>query len=318
MIFTSKQTIIEPKGTDWESSKTYNCAAIADGPSTILFYRAVGADKISRIGRANLNNRQLIRSEQPVLVPENTNEKNGVEDPRLTKVDGQYLLTYTAYDGISARLHWAKSQDLTQWTKLGPMLTKWNASEAGAFIPAWDTARHNLVATTDWNKSGGIFPKEIKGQLTMLFGDSHIWLAFSGDKKSWTADKKPLVSPRPGKFDSAHVEMGPPPLETKHGWLVFYHGIDNNIIYSLGYVLLDKTDPRIIIKRSKNPVLTADQSDEKRLVDIAPGAIAGLGIKPRVIFCCGAVMDKDKVTVYYGENDAIIKSASANIDDILI
>jgi predicted GH43/DUF377 family glycosyl hydrolase len=48
----------------------------------------------------------------PVLFPQSDYELHGVKDPRITKIEGLYYLTYTAYDGVNAPGTLAVSKDL--------------------------------------------------------------------------------------------------------------------------------------------------------------------------------------------------------------
>ena len=298
----------------WESAKVYNPAAIFKDGEYILLYRAEGPDGISRLGLAkSRNGLKFSRSPRPVVAPSGRRESQGIEDPRLVKIKNKYLLSYTAYDGRSAKLSLAVSADFKKWQKQGQVLSDWNLFQAGGFMVGWDQARSRQHA--EWSKAGAIFPKIIGGQYWMLFGDSNIWLAKSGDGLRWRAEVKPFLKPRPYFFDSAHLEAGPPPLETSKGWLVIYHGVDEKIIYRLGFLLLDKADPHKILHRSNKFILEPKQSYE-----LWPGADLMSGakkIKPRVIFCCGAILRGGLLRIYYGAGDGVICTAALKIDKLL-
>ncbi len=62
----------------------------------------------------------------------------GCEDPRIVENDeGTYFMTYTAYDGTTARLFIASSKDLFSWTKhgavFGPQYVNMS-SKAGSIV----------------------------------------------------------------------------------------------------------------------------------------------------------------------------------------
>jgi predicted GH43/DUF377 family glycosyl hydrolase len=43
-----------------------------------------------------------MRAEKPVLIPEHAYESQGMEDPRIVKIEDTYYLTYTGYDRTNA------------------------------------------------------------------------------------------------------------------------------------------------------------------------------------------------------------------------
>ena len=209
-------------------------------------------------------------------------------------------MTYTAYDGRCARLSLAASLDLKVWEKHGEMIPDWNAAKAGAFTVPWDEAQHNGIAIKHWSKAGGIFPGIIgnsnhhsfgammdkpyysapkaQDRYWMIFGSRHLWLATSGDGLTWQAELKPFLRPRTGDyFDSVHLEMGPPPLKTSRGWLVLYHGVDENMNYRLGFVFLALADPKKILFRSDKPIFEPRAPYELTgIIDILPGGLEAL------------------------------------------
>ncbi len=323
---------------DWESRKVYNCGAIYENNKYHLFYRAVGDDWISRIGYAvSEDGENFRRFERPILFPESGLEKRGIEDPRISKVKDKYFLTFTAYDGNAARLNFAVSEDLKNWEKRGVMMPDWNSEKAGVFRVKWDEARNTVAAKKEWSKAGGVFPEIISNKHWMIFGDSNIWLANSDDGLKWKPVWEPFIRPRKGSyFDSAHIEMGPPPIKTGAGWLVLYHGIDDKIVYRLGFLILDLNDPAKILYRSAKPIFEPEKPYELcGLVDILPGGLKAMekmskeelneflekhkqsGRMPQVTFCCGAVVVNGILRIYYGASDSVICAATARMEDIL-
>ena len=135
-----------------------------------------------------------------------------------------------------------------------------------------------------------IFPERLNGKYWLFFGDRLIWYASSENGTSWVPEYEPLLKPRRGFFDSVHVEMGPPPLRTKQGWLILYHGIDESITYRLGYLLLDLHNPLKILKRSKTPIFEPRKNYELGgQIDITQNK----EYLPQVIFCNGAILEKN-------------------------
>ncbi|MCX6795990.1 MAG: hypothetical protein NTW06_00655 [Candidatus Falkowbacteria bacterium] len=336
MIFTPSKSnpIIKPNPKiPWASLATYNPTVLYENKTYHLFYRAVGKTFISQIGHAISKDGVNFKTKNiPTLSPKLDIEKNGVEDPRITRINTTYFLTHTAYDKKSARLCLATSRDLLNWSHHGLMLPDWNFKKAKGFIVKWDIAQNTTEAKTDWSKAGGIIPAKIKNRYWMLFGDRNIWLATSKNGIKWQAILKPFLKPRPNNFDNIHIEMGPPPIKTKSGWLVLYHGINKNKTYQLGYILLDLKNPTKIIHRSNQPIFSPIEAIKlPGFVDIITGGKAIINtmnkkkIKnfllknkmPEVVFCNGAVLVKDTLRIYYGINDTYIGTATAKLKDIL-
>lgn len=106
MLRVKREGIILGKTGLWfENEGVMNPAVIADGDMVHLFYRAVRQGNYSTIGYCRLEGplTVAVRNETPLIVPEYTYERQGVEDPRIVRLDGCYYLTYTAYDGLNAR-----------------------------------------------------------------------------------------------------------------------------------------------------------------------------------------------------------------------
>jgi predicted GH43/DUF377 family glycosyl hydrolase len=318
----------------WESLKVYNPGIILAKGEYHLFYRAMGSNLMSSIGYAySFDGENFIRYDQPLLLPTEKIEQNGIEDPRITKLGNGYFMTYTAYDGICARLCYAVSDDLKSWKKRGEMIPDWNGVKAKAFELKHDSARNNKIAKKEWIKSGGIFPDKINGEYWMLFGDSNIWMANSKDGIEWVPVWKPFLEPRTSLFDSLHLEMGPPPIKTEKGWLVLYHGIDRYLTYRLGYLLLDLDDPGKIIYRSKLPIFWPETEYElSGIEDIARGGLKQFENMdeehirsaarskelnenvPKIIFCNGAIREEKRIRIFYGAADTAIATAYADLE----
>lgn len=331
-----KNPIIKPDPKiPWRSLATYNSTVIYENKTFQLFYRALGQAFVSKIGHATSKDGIKFKKDiEPAFSPELAIEKNGVEDPRICRIEKTYYMTYTAYDGRAARLCLATSCDLEHWHRHGEMLTNWDFKKAGGFIVDWDSAQKTGEAKKLWSKSGGIFPEKINGKFWMLFGDRNIWFATSVDGIKWQADLIPFLKPRKDNFDNIHIEMGPPPIKTKKGWLVLYHGINEKRTYQLGFALLDLRKPEKILFRADEPLFLPSPNQDG-LVDIAPGGHAAMEqmgkeelkifakrLKekkqlPNVIFCNGACLIKNTLHIFYGINDTYIGTATTDINSLL-
>lgn len=289
--------ILAPQGETWEAKDVFNPAAVVKDGKVYLLYRAEDRTGIgqwngtSRIGLAVSDDGvRFTRFPEPVLVPTEPYElPGGCEDPRVTQIEDRYVMTYTAYDGQSARLCLATSKDLVHWEKHGVLFPEWTGGE-----------------TKVWSKSGAICPQKINGKYIMYFGDSSIWLATSDDGIHWVPEEEPVLTtrPDPGAFDSVLVEPGPPPLVTEDGILLLYNAarrIDDphhpgygKVRYSVGQVLFSKDNPREVLWRSEMPFLEPETADEET------------GQVDHVVFVEGLVAFQGAWFLYYGMADSKI------------
>lgn len=300
----------------WEEKDVFNPAIVVRRGKLYLLYRA--QDKpagTSRIGLAvSDDGYHFTRRPMPVLYPAEDAQKTlewegGCEDPRVVQDErGIYYMTYTAFDGRTARLLVATSADLVHWTKQG-----------SAFADAY-----NGKYSRTWSKSGSIVSRylggrivatKINGKYWMYWGDQNIWIATSDDLIHWT----PVVSepeagsaltvvlaPRTRHWDSDLVESGPPAMITKEGILLIYNGKnrladgDSSLpegMYGGGQVLLDKNDPTRVLRRLDHNFIRPDR----------PYEITGqVG---QVCFLEGLADFKGRWLLYYGTADSRIAVA---------
>jgi len=349
-IFTRSEfnPVIAPnEGHDWESLKVFNPGAVYHEGKYHLFYRASGkgSDWHSSLGYAvSADGEHFERFENPGLDRDSNNplELRGLEDPRITKIDHTFYMTYAAYDGKTPRLFIATSTDLKNWQRHGPVLRNFDYAAMGGVRIKWDHGtpieKPDDPAQKDRSKSGGIFPECINGKYYMLFNEHRIWMATSDDGIHWDAIPEVFIGPRKGanRFDNVFVEMGPPPIKTERGWLVLYHGVNDAIQYQLGVALLDLKDPTKILYRADEPIFGPREKYElSGIVDIIPGVVKLIeegkedelktklreaeegGFMPQVAFVTAALVVNDVVRLYYGASDILICTATAPLKEIL-
>lgn len=269
--------ILTPQGSTWEAKDVFNPAAWTDGETVYMLYRSEDSTGIgewngtSRIGLAESSDGiHFERHEEPVFGPEEEFElPGGTEDPRIVKIEDTFYLTYTAYDGETARLALASSSDLFNWERHGI-----------------------LFPDLEWSKAGAIVPQPINGRYWMYFGDTNIWAAWSEDMIRWTMIEEPVMQPREGMFDSRLIEPGPTPLITDDGILLLYNSADEDLVYRTGQALFDLSDPTRLLERSDNYFL-------------APATELEVGGQiPNVVFIEGLVRLDGTWYLYYGMGDS--------------
>lgn len=300
----SKQTV------NWEERNVLNPSAVVKDGKVYLLYRAQDRAMTSRLGVAvSEDGLHFTKQPQPIFFPANDSMqmyewKGGVEDPRVVESDdGTYILTYTSYDGKTARLCLATSKDLQTWTKHGLVLS--------------DAKYKNT-----WCKSGAIVVKQsgekmiatkINGRYWMYFGDTDLFMATSDDLIHWTVaeneESKKMITvlhPRMGYFDSRLVEPGPYALLNEEGVLLIYNGSNAanfndttmpKFTYSAGQALFHKDRPYQLINRTTTNFIQPDKDYEK------------VGEVNEVCFVEGLVYFKNKWFLYYGTADSKIAVA---------
>ncbi len=298
--------ILTPTKLWWESRWVYNCGATLFGGKVALLYRAQGADSISRFGLALLDEGAHVveRSPYPVFEPAAGNEweQLGVEDPRITQHNGRYYICYTAASLYPA-LKPVQRKRASPFTNEG---VPWRTRISIATTRDFNHFRRLGLAFRLWDeKNSALFPLKIRGRYYLLhriFPDIH--LGWSRDLRHWH-NLGVVLPTRPGTWDSNRVGAGAPPFWTPYGWLLFYHGVDDQRTYRLGVALLDLDHPQHVLGRSENPVLEPQQAHERE------------GLVPNVVFCCGAVELGDRYFVYYGAADSVIAVATVTCEAVL-
>jgi len=279
----------------WETDGVFNPSAVSAAGATHLLYRAVDANRVSRLGYARTVNGTefTFRSSNPVLEPSADWEEFGCEDPRIAPVDGVFFVTYTAFSRQGPRIALASTTDFVHFEK------------------------HGLVGPDRDDKDFVLFPERVSGKLVMLHRlDSKIQIAYFDNLAELTDSREfwrsyvthindfEVISPQ-HRWEEWKVGVGPSPIRTERGWLVLYHGVNSQRVYRVGAVLLDLDEPDKILARTSEPILEPEMEYEKR------------GIVPNVVFPTGGVILDGDLLVYYGGADRVSCVAKTPIRDFL-
>lgn len=325
--------ILESSENGFENQAVLNPACLEIGNITHMFYRAVRqGDMVSSIGYCQLKENKVVhRADKPVLFPEYDYEKMGIEDPRIIFLDGIYYLFYTVYDGKNALFAYATSADLVHFTKQGiisPRISYHNAAllfahskirlrEKYFLYDAYirDRAGDDILL---WEKDAFIFPRKIKGKFALIHRVlPGIQVIMFDDFKDLTEAYwkehlenlgRYIVLDPEHRFESRNVGGGCPPIETKDGWLLIYHGVEDGLqgkIYHAAAALLDLENPTKVIGRLKTPLFSPVESWEKQ------------GDVNNVVFPTGTVLKNDRLFIYYGAADKLIAAKSLDIKELL-
>lgn len=281
--------ILAPNGNWWESKAVFNAAATEYDDNVLLLYRAIGEDNVSRLGLAVSPDGLIFSRPTDLPVYESCNgdeyERFGCEDPRITKIDDTYYITY-----VGASVYPA-GHPRPSFTCGAPWRCRVGLLSTTDFRTFH---KHGIILPDQDNKDVALFPEKIGGKYVMMHrAFPHMWIAYSDDLINWV-DHKPFLSARPGYWDSNRIGAGAPPVKTEQGWLEFYHGVDDRKHYHLGAVLLDLDDPSKVLAQSRRPFLSPEEEYER------------VGLVPYVVFTCGLVERNGEYIIYYGGGDRVI------------
>jgi predicted GH43/DUF377 family glycosyl hydrolase len=156
MLSINKLGIILEKTThSFENEGVLNPGVIKIDDKIHLFYRAVAKDNFSTIGYCALSSPMVVesRNDKPLLCPQSEYEFQGLEDPRIVRIEGIFYLTYTAYDGINALGALATSSDLIHWKKHGILVPQITYDEFMHFTETDGTVHEKYIRFNDYQKS---------------------------------------------------------------------------------------------------------------------------------------------------------------------
>ena len=296
--------ILSPENkNNWENTAVFNGSLIKKGDDYLMVYRAFGSN-LSTIGLAKSRDGFNFTKRIQILKPEYPWEKYGLEDPRITEIDGKYYIFYTAISAEtpnpdSIKIALAITTDFITFEK--HLITPFNA-KAMALFPKKINGKYAaiLTANTDLppSRNAIAYFDNIKD-----LWDQNFW-------QKWYQDlTKNEINFR--RITSDHTEIGAVPVETDEGWLLIYSHIQNYFNGSFGTfgieaILLDKENPQKIIGRTDNPILVPQETYELE------------GMVPNIVFPSGALVQNDELFIYYGAADNYVALATTNLNDLLI
>jgi predicted GH43/DUF377 family glycosyl hydrolase len=272
---------------------------------------------------------------EPVESFEENARTAGCEDARVVFVEPLdcYIMTYTAYGPLGPRVALAWSKDLFRWERLGPAKFRYE-SALHADFDLYDNKDAFLFPQPVLDPHG-------KPALAMMHRPSHVqgfaqnyiavppaittetrasmWMSYCSVEDAqhdlaslalWRDHQ--LVATPEQPWEALKIGGGTPPIRTNKGWLTIYHGVSGRILpnvdqqrlvhYSAGAMVLDLEDPRKVLYRSSDPILSPEVEEEQH------------GTVPNVVFPTGMdVRENGRVDVYYGMADASIGVATLTL-----
>ncbi len=207
----------------------------------------------------------------------------------MTQVEGEYLITYSAYSRNGVRIALAKTKDFVQ------------------------IERVSLITQAD-SRNAVIFPEKFEGLYARLdrphseISPWSIWISYSPDLRFW-GESQLVMKPEPYHWDEMKIGPGAPPIKTEQGWLSIYHGVFQTMdgsVYRLGVALHDLHNPAKVVRVSDSWILQPEDPWEVT------------GYVHNVVFSCGAVPEPDgTVKIYWGGADTVMCVGEANVADLV-
>lgn len=330
--------ILSPTDREFENNGVLNPGIYQDGNTLHILYRAVQEGNFSTIGYAKTEGPVKIieRMDRPLITRELDYETQGVEDPRIVKIEGTYYITYTAYDGINALGALSVSNDLIHFKKKGIITPQVNYQQYESNVNACNPSKLNPKYHQYYNlfsqiglmvddktrllrdKDVVLFPRKINGQFVLLH---RIWpgiqivkfdrwedltLPFWENYLSNLTDHI-ILDPKDA-FETKYIGAGCPPIETPDGWLLIYHGVQETTtgrMYHAKAALLHLEKPELEISRLPYPLFSPTKQWEIE------------GVVSHTVFPTGyAIFDND-LYIYYGAADKYIAVAKIALNELL-
>lgn len=276
------ETISKSEHPDYDFSDSRSVWTNGEnGPRKILYLTSLSHFRIAR-SKDGVN---FTISETPDIFPEES-ESWGIEDPRITFINGAYYITYTSVSCYGASTSLIVTKDFVEYDRKGIIF----AAE---------------------NKDVTIFPEKIGDSyyalnrpVPMAIGNPDMWIAKSPDLLHWGNQKHFLGVSEESSWINGRIGGGAVPIKTEKGWLVVYHAADRDNRYCLGALLLDFNDPTKILANTKHPILE-------------PAAIYETeGFFGNVVFTCGVLLEEETLIIYYGAADDKICRADVALCDV--
>jgi predicted GH43/DUF377 family glycosyl hydrolase len=282
--------ILTKDDVPYSVATVHNAAVVKHSKEYIMIFRSHRLNGQSILGLARSNDGYKFKVEpKPFMRSSDEYDEFGVEDPRITHIEGAYLLTYSAYSPYGVRVGLARTNDFKEIERI-------------AYITQPDM--RNVV----------IFPEKF-GEYYVRLDRPHtelsrwsMWISYSKDLIHW-GQSKIVMRSQFYRWDAMKLGPGIPPIKTEMGWLNIYHGVFETMagaVYRLGIALHDLQDPSKIIGVGDRWILEPEDPWER------------VGYVPNVVFSCAAVPENDgTLKIYWGGADTVMCVGTANIHELV-
>lgn len=290
-----KNPILTKEDIPYRVETVHNAAVVKYDGRYIMLFRSHLDNGRCILGLADSDDGfNFVPRPKPFMVPSTDGvfaeyEAYGVEDPRITFLEGRYYITYSAYSRYGVRIGLARTDDFRTVERIA------------------------LITQSDYRNTV-LFPEKINGRYVRLDRPHSdicpwaIWVTFSEDLRYW-GDSRVIIKPVMYHWDEMKIGPGAPPFRTDKGWLNIYHGVYPTMdgsVYRLGVALHKLEAPEEIIAVGDRWILTPQDPWELN------------GYVHNVVFSCAAVPEDDgTVKIYWGGADTVMCAGTAVIDELV-
>jgi predicted GH43/DUF377 family glycosyl hydrolase len=287
--------ILTKEDVPYPVATVHNAAVVKHKDKYIMIFRSHKLNGRSILGKAeSFDGYDFEVDKEPFMVPATQGpfkeyEAYGIEDPRIVFIEGEYLITYSAYSRHGVRIGLAKTSDFKT------------------------IERFSLITEADY-RNVVVFPEKFNGLYARLdrphseISPWSVWISYSPDLRFW-GDSELIMKPLQYHWDEMKIGPGAPPIKTSRGWLNIYHGVFPTMsgsIYRLGVALHDLADPSKIIAVGDNWILQPEE-----IYEIT-------GYVHNVVFSCAAVPETDgTVKIYWGGADKVMCVGTAILEELV-
>lgn len=317
--------ILEPrKEVSWEAAAVFNPSVVEDEGVFHMVYRTYPKTlketalrlkrpgyyfegQVSCLGYAtSTDGINFDRRAHPLIVPSESYDMYGCEDPRVTKLRGTFYITYTAIDAPL----WDKTQE--RHIRIALASTK----------DFKTIHKHGIIGPPTHSKAAAIFPRLVRSdEVGMLLtvspdtGNSHIAMRYfdsidemlAGSPQGWEAYmKESVVVLATDAWHHRGPEIGAVPIKTDAGWLLVYSAESMSDSWTVTAALLDTDEPHRVRARASGYLLQPVTHYERN------------GLVPNVTFPEGAVVVGEDLYVYYGAADTTVGLARCNLQELIV
>lgn len=321
-----KNPIVYPSELYWRSGVTFN-PGVEKGPDgkVYMLERAATLQPFESVfglleSDDGVNFTPI--GDEPILRAADFGHPRGnIQDPRLTYIDGQFVMTFVIYETMQNLIPRGSSVK----THYNPIISNVEPEQV-------NTSRTGIAVSTDmrewtfkgWvgprfhdDKDNVLFPEKINGKYALItrptyqFGEGlpcdcpSMWIRYSEDLVNWS-EAEFLATRADNEWEKMKIGGSAPPIKTDRGWLVTYHGVDMSRAYRIGIMMLDLEDPTKILARTPEPIMVPEYYYEK----------CGIVI-PNTIFISANIVMGEDLYLYYGACDTVIALATVNLNELV-
>ncbi len=302
--------IFKPNSVNpWESYAAFNGSVIKKDGKYKIIYRAMsqtqkieGIDlSLSVIGLADSGDGIGFDNRRLFIEPEHDWEKFGLEDPRVSFIEGKYYIFYTGLtkfppEAPGIRVGLAISENLETVSEKH-LITPFNAKGMSLFSEKIN-GKYAAILTADSDYPPSTIAIAYFDKLEDMWSDVY-W-------KEWHSSLSTHAIPLVWS-EMDRVDVGSTPIKTPYGWLLFYCSVKDHAFserqFQVKAVLLDLMDPQKVIGVISDPLLTPETDYEEQ------------GNIPNTIFPTSALIEDDILNVYYSACDTSVCLAKIPLKD---